>query len=128
MSIRQIQSPWLSDVLTTTDATVTASAACTAAIPSGAVGFLELTVTARNTTTGAGATIRMMQAFKNVSATLTLATAVTVIALNGDATFVAALLATPVTFVVSGTSVQPKVTGVIATNIEWLLDARYTIH
>lgn len=129
MSVRQIQSPWVTDVIATTDATVTASAPCTVVIPTGACGYVEMTLTARNTTTGKGAMIRTVQGFQNVAGTLTLAAALgAAVALNGDATFIATLPATMASFAVSGTSVQPKVTGVIATNIEFLLDCKYTIH
>lgn len=128
MSKRQIRFPWLSDVLSTTDATVTTSAACTAAIASGACGFCEMTLTARKST-NVGAMIRVVQEFENVAGTLTLAGALTTIcALNGNAAFIASLPGTVAGFSVSGTSVVPQVTGVAATNIEWLLDCRYTIH
>ena len=129
MSQRQISFPWVSDVITTTDATVTSSAACTMAIPSNACGFLEMTLTARNTATGKGGMIRTIQSFQNIAGVLTLAITLAVpVALNGDAVFIATLPATVASFTASGTSVVPKVTGVIATNIEWLLDCRYTIH
>ena len=131
MSLRQVSFPWLTDVFTTTDATVTSSAACTVIIPSGACGWVEMTVTARNTTSGAGAMIRVVQSFQNISGSLTLAASlVTPVALNGDATFIASLVAsTMATFGTSGTSIVPTVKGpVVAANVEWLLDCRYTIH
>lgn len=130
MSLRFVQNPWLSDVLTTTDATATVSAAASYIVPSGAVGLAILTAIARNTATGASASAQVARTFQNVSGVLTLTGALITIAsgaagvLLGDATLATAVA----NFTSSGTTFQPRVTGVAATNIEWLLDVKYRVH
>jgi hypothetical protein len=109
MSQRQIQNPWLSDVFTT----------------GGAGGHVKVLANARNTSTGASCVLEIIQAFKNVAGTLTLVGAATsLVAALGDAGMLTCVLG----ITSSGTTVQPQVTGIAATNIEWLIDARYWIN
>lgn len=125
MSQRSIRHPWLSDVFTTADATPTVAANASAAIPSGASGMVEVTAVARNTATGATASVKVIRAFKNVSGTLTLVGALgTIAAALGDAAMV--VIVADVTS--SGATVQPRVTGIAATSIEWLIGAEYYLN
>jgi hypothetical protein len=130
MSNRFIQNPWLSDVLTTTDATPTVSGPTSFTIPSGSQGYVEMVVNARITSTNVGGVAKLARPFQNPSGTLALVGAglITIVgtagALVGDATITTAVG----TFVVSGNIIQPRVTGIIATNIEWLLDVRYWLN
>jgi hypothetical protein len=130
MSNRFIQNPWLSDVLTTTDATPTVSTKTAFTVPSGSQGYVEMVVNARITGTNAGGVARLARPFQNPSGTLALVGAglITIVgtagALVGDATITTAVG----TFVTSGNIVQPRVTGIVATNIEWLLDVRYWLN
>lgn len=129
MSVRGIQNPWLSDVITTANATPTVSTNAAFVIPTGVGGYCEMTVTARNTATGASSTAKVGRTFQNVAGVLTLTGALIALvgtagAGVGDATMTAILA----NFTQSGTTLQPQVTGIAATNIEWLLDVRYTLN
>lgn len=85
---------------------------------------------ARNTSTGASGAAQVARTFQNIAGTLTLTGALVVIAggalgvLIGDATVTTALI----NFTSSGTTVQPQVTGIAATSIEWLIDVSYRIN
>jgi hypothetical protein len=129
MSQRFVQNPWLTDVVTTTDATPTVSAATSYSIPSGASGYVEMLVQARNTATNVGAAAKVARTFQTPGGVLALTGALVTLvgtagALIGDATLTTALIS----LTSSGVIVQPRVTGIIATNIEWLLDVRYWIN
>jgi hypothetical protein len=125
MSTRYVQNPWFTDVVTTTDATPTVSAATSYVVPAGVGGYCELTALLRNTSTGAAAVIKVSRSFRQVTGTLTLlGTLISLVAAAGDAGLLTAVL----DFTSSGTTFQPRVTGVVATNIEWLLDARYWVN
>lgn len=122
MSLRQIQSPWLTDIISTTDATPTISAACSYTVPSGAMGYVDINVIVKGAATIVTATTRVP--FRNVSGVLTLLTAIPIVALAGDAGLLAAVL----NVTTSGTTVQPRVTGIAVTNLEWILDCRYSVN
>jgi hypothetical protein len=130
MSQRFIQNPWVTDVFTTTNATPTVSAAASFVIPSGAGGIALMTASARNTSTGASASAQVARTFQNIAGVLSLTGSLITIAsgalgvLLGDATMVTALI----DFTSSGTTFQPRVTGIAATNIEWLLDVSYRVN
>ena len=125
MSLRQIRSPWQSDVLTTADATPTVATNASAVIPTGAGGHVEVTATGRNTATGASFSMKVIRSFKNVSGTLSLNGTIGVIAAaTGDAGLLTAL----VDVTSSGTTVQPRVTGIAVTSIEWLVSAEYFVN
>ena len=133
MSQRFVQSPWVTDVFNTTNATPTVSSVTSFVIPSGAVGFVEIRAVLRNTTTGVGAMLYATRPFQNIVGTLTLLGALTSIVGSVAAGLAlpignAGLLTAGVDLTTSGTTVQPRVTGIAATNIEWLLDVRYCIH
>lgn len=128
MSQRFIQNPWLSDVFTTTNATITSSTTAIYAPPSGSTGYVEITILARNTSTGAVGVSKIAQSFKNIAGTVSLAGSLISIvgvagALVGDLTTAIAGL-----IVVSTATITPQVTGIVATNIEWLIDARYWVN
>lgn len=122
MSLRQLPGQILSDVITTTDATVTVSTNCSYVVPSGAYGYIIYFCIAKKTSNGTVMSSTISQSFRNVSGTLTLAgTAVNIVSPTGDATLLTATLS----FSVSGTTLQPQVTGIAATTLEWTLDATY---
>jgi hypothetical protein len=123
MSKRFIQNPWLSDVFTTTNATPSNGNGTTNyTAPSGVAGYVQVTVVARNTATGVGATIVTGAEFHNIAGVLTVTQLVTpIVSLIGS-------IAIAVTIAASGTSVQTSVTGVAATNIEWLVDSLYRVN
>jgi hypothetical protein len=125
MSNRQIRNPWLSDVFTTTTATPTVATNASATIPSGAGGHVEITATGRNTSTGASASMKVIRAFQAPSGVLALVGTIGVIAAaTGDATMVAIVI----DVTLSGSTVQPRVTGIALTNIEWLVSAEYFVN
>jgi hypothetical protein len=70
------------------------------------------------------------RSFHNIGGTLTLnGSLITIVsgalgALLGDASFATAVA----DFTSSGVTVQPRVTGITATTIEWLFDVRYWVH
>jgi hypothetical protein len=70
-SLRAVQAPWASDVFTTTNATPNHSVALDYVVPAGAVGSVQVTAVARNTTTGVGAVIQTTALFANALGTLT---------------------------------------------------------
>lgn len=120
---------WKTDVLTTTDATPTASASAVLVIPSGASGHVEVEVNARIAGTTAGGSAKVVRTFQNVAGTLALTGALVTIfgtagALIGDATITTAL----VSVVTSGTTVKVQVTGIVATSIEWLISSRWALN
>jgi hypothetical protein len=121
---RFVQNPWLTDDISTSDATPTVSAATSFVIPSGASGYVECLAILKDGSQNT-AVVKVGRSFRNVAGTLTLTGALsTVVAIAGDASMLTALVA----FATSGTTVQPRVTGIAITNIEWLLDVRYWIH
>jgi hypothetical protein len=129
VSVRRIQNPWLSDVLTTANAVATVSAATSFVVPAGVGAYCEMCVTARNTATGASSTAKVGRTFQNVGGVLTLTGALIAIvgaagAGVGDVTMTAILA----NFTQSGVTFQPQVTGIAVTNIEWLLDVRYWLN
>jgi hypothetical protein len=128
MSQRQI-GPWLSDVLTTTNATPTISAAGSLTVPSGAGGFVTASAVARSAAGKSGyATVG--RSFHNIGGVLTLnGSLITIVSgalgvLLGDVTLATAII----DFTSSGVIVQPRVTGIAATTIEWFIDVRYWVH
>jgi hypothetical protein len=129
MSSRFVQNPWLTDVLTTANATPTVSAATSFTPPSGASGYVEMLAQARNTATNVGGTAKVGRTFQTPGGVLALTGSLLVLVggalgvLVGDATIVTALA----DFALSGGILQPRVTGILATNIEWMLDVRYWI-
>jgi len=129
MSQRFVQNPWLTDVFTTANATATQSAAVSYAVPSGASGYVEMTAVARNTATGAGGVAKVARTFQTpggvfafTGSLITLASGALGVLL-GDASMVTALA----NFANSGSTIQPQVTGIAATNIEWMLSVCYWI-
>jgi hypothetical protein len=129
MSQRLVQSPWLTDVLTTANATPLVSAATSFSPPSGVTGYVEMLAHGRNTATNVGGTAKVGRTFQTPGGVLALTGSLIVLVggalgvLVGDATIVAALAS----FASSAGIVQPQVTGIAATSIEWLLDVRYWI-
>lgn len=129
MSQRFVQNPWLTDVFTTTNATPATSGSTSYSVPSGVGGYVEMLATARNTATNVSASAKVARTFQTPGGVLTLTgSLITLVgtagALVGDATLVTALAG----LAVSGSIVQPQVTGILATNIEWMLDVRYWIN
>jgi hypothetical protein len=122
MSLRQVRSPWLVDVVTTTDATPTVVTNAVYVVPSGAAGFCDVDVVLRAAATVACARIRFP--FRNVSGTLTRLTALPILALAGDAGLLTAVLDSTQ----SGTTFQPRITGIALTSIEWLVSCAYVIN
>jgi hypothetical protein len=123
MSVRQIQSPWLSDVFSTAGATPSnGNSTLNYAPPSGSSGYIEVTLVSRSAA-GLGGAVKVGALFTNVAGT------VTVTPLGAPLVSLVASLATlAVTFSVSGQTIQPLVTGVAATNIEHLVDAKYWVN
>lgn len=133
MSVRQVQSPWLSDVIDTTDATVTTSAACSYTPPNGSAGTCEYKVVARNTSTGTMVAWRAEAPWKKVGSTLTVGSLLNVggaaLALVGaSAGDVTAFATAAISVVASAGVIQPKVQGIAATNIEWLIHCKYDVN
>jgi hypothetical protein len=125
MSVRQVQTPWLTDVFTTTDATPHDSATAAYAPPSGSAGVAEMSVVARNTATGASASAVVTQTYKNVSGTVSLVGALTsIVPAIGDAGLLAIVSAFAAT---GGTTITPRLTGIIATNIEWFISVKHMV-
>ena len=129
MSQRFVQNPWLTDVLTTANATPTVSVATSFTPPSGVTGYVEMLAQGRNTATNVGGTAKVGRTFQTPGGVLALTGSLIVLVggalgvLVGDATIVAALA----NFASATGIIQPQVTGIAATNIEWLLDVRYWI-
>jgi hypothetical protein len=130
MSQRFIQNPWLTDVFTTPGAAATPSAATSFSVPSGASGYVEMIAHGRNTATNVGGVARVGRTFQAPGGVLALTGSLIILVggalgvLVGDATIVAALA----NFTSSGVIVQPQVTGIAVTNIEWMLDVRYWLN
>lgn len=123
-SQRFVQNPWLTDDLTTANATPTVSAATSYVVPSGASGYVEVTAVLKDASQNT-ASVKVSRSFKNVSGVLSLVgTLSSLLAINGDAGLVTAVLG----LTTSGTTVQPQVTGIAATSIEWLISAKYYVH
>ena len=123
-TLRYIQNPWLSDDVATTNATPAVSAATSYVVPSGASGRVEMTYVAKD---GSQNTIcgKVSRTFKNVGGVFSFSAVINILeALNGDVALATALA----NFTNSGTTIQPQVTGIAVTNIEWLLDVRYWVH
>lgn len=113
------------DVLTTTNATPLVSAASSRVIASGTCGYVELTASARNTVNGASMVMRRMRCFKNVAGVLSIVgNAGAILPAIGDAAMLTALFDA----VATGTTLQPRVTGIAATTIEWLIETCYTLN
>lgn len=122
MSLRFINNPWLTDVFSTANATPSnGNGTSNYTPPSGSAGYVQLTVVARNTSTGVGATIVTGALFYDGAGVLTVTPMGTpIVSITGA-------LAISATLIASGTTVQPQVTGVAATTIEWLIDAIYRV-
>lgn len=122
MSQRQIQNPWKTDVFTTADATPTISAPTSFVVPLGSTVYVEMIAIARSAA-GVVATTKIAAVAQNVATVLTL-TPVTLalVAATGG------LAIGAVTFTSSGVTIQPRVVGIIATSIEWMLDVRYWVN
>src|ERR1700704_2394527 len=122
MTLRQCQTPWLTDVFTTADATPTNSAIAIYAPPLGSGGVVEMRVIATNAA-GATASMLVSQTWKNVAATVSLVGVLnTIQAATGDAGMVAILAAFVVT---GGTTLVPRVTGIALTNITWFIEVKH---
>lgn len=121
MSLRQIGFPWTTDVINTTDATPTVSAACSYVVPSGGFGICMCTALIKASATFAFA--QLVFPFRNIAGTLTLLTTASPLAVQGDAGLLTAVL----DVTKSGTTIQPRVTGIVATNLEWTLDCYYRV-
>lgn len=127
MSQKRVQDPWLSDVFTTTNATQTTSAACSFSTPSNSTIFAHMRATARNTSTNREMVIERYAVYNNFTGTLQVATDGVLNGLmNGQGD--AAMAGVSGTLVVSSPTIQPKVTGLAATNVEWLIDVRYWVN
>lgn len=125
MSLRQVRNPWLTDVVTTTTATPAIATNAVFSIPSGAGGHVELMATGRNTANGVSVTSKSLRAFQTPGGVLALVGTISVIVPpTGDAT----LLAMIIDATISGNIVQPRITGIAVTSIEWLIEAAYYIN
>lgn len=122
MALRLVNSPWIADTFQTTDATPTTSTVAGYTVPSGAVGLAELRFIGRDSA-GNGVTAYVCYPFQNIAGTVTLGTVNALAAVNAIGAVLAAAL---VDMVVSGTAIRPRVTGIIATTINWQIDARYS--
>ncbi len=122
MSLRQVQNPWKTDVFTTVDATPTVSAPTSFVVPAGAAVYVEMTAVARSAA-GLVSTTKVGAAVQNVGGVLTM-TQVTLplVAATGG------LVIGVVNFTSTGVTIQPRVIGIVATSIEWLLDVRYWVN
>lgn len=120
-SLRQINDPWASDVFTTTNATPNHSVALDFVVPSGASGMVTVTAVGRNTTTGVGGAVETAALFYNAAGSLT------VTQVGSPIVSLVSALGISVSIAASGTTVQCTFTGVVATNIEWLVDAQYRV-
>lgn len=125
MSLRYVQHPWLTDVFTTANATATASTNAGYTVPTGASGRVELWATARRTSDNLVGFFHVLTTFENIAGTLTLSTTQKFF---GGFLGSAAINTILADFTTSGTTIQPLVTGIAATNIEWLIDARYDVN
>lgn len=129
-SARQVKFPCFCDVIPTTDATPTPSTVSNFAVPSGATGFVDCNISLKNTSTGDSAMIRMTQAFKNVAGSISLVGVLTSL-VGGTAGLAigdAGLTTAVALFEVVSGNLRPKVTGILATNIQWQLDTWYTVN
>ncbi len=122
MSLRQIQNPWKSDVFTTADATPTVSAPASFIVPAGSTVYVEMTAIARSAA-GLVAATKIAAVAQNVAGTLTLTPVTLALAATTGGLAIGA-----VTFTSTGVTIQPRVVGIIATSIEWLLDVRYSVN
>ena len=105
-----------SGIVTTTDGTQTVLLSFP--IPTGAVCSIDANVVARSST-GDGARVEKTQTFRNVGGTITaIGALLDIVALVTDVS----LIGVAVTMAVNGTSVEVKVTGLIATTIDWFTE------
>jgi hypothetical protein len=129
MSQRYVQHPWFTDVINTMDATLTNSTNTQYAPPSGSGGMVEIRGCARlksGASSGHAAPFYLVQGWSNIAGTVTMeGSATNVVAISsGNAALSTAVISVAI---VAG-KVTPKVTGIASTNIEWLLDVRYTVN
>lgn len=121
---RQIGFPWRSDVFTTTNDTPTVASNATLTTAAGQAGKATFSVTGR---TAAGLVVggTIVAQWQNVTTTLTLTPAYALVPVDsvGDT-----LNAVVIDFTTSGQIIQPRVTGIAATTIEWLVDAKYDVN
>ena len=102
----------------TTDATQTTL--CSFTIPSNSSAVVRATISLRNTANNDTAAIMIVGTFKNNAGTVTLEGSVTsLLAIMGSAGLLTALS----TMDVSGTNIRIRVTGIIATTIDWQVEA-----
>jgi hypothetical protein len=102
-------------ITTTTNATPVAIV--TYALPSGSAAYVDAVISLRNTGNGDGAALRISRCVKNVSGTAsTIGSVNNIVTLTADTSLTLA----SATIAVSGASVVVNVTGVAATNIEWM--------
>lgn len=107
----------VNNVLTTTDATLTA--AITYTIPSGSAGYVEATVIGRKISDSSTVVNKKCQAVKNVGGTASLIGSVgTILTLAADVSLSSSVVA----IAVSSGNVLVNITGVAATTIEWFVE------
>lgn len=121
MAKRFINYPWPTDVVTTADATPTVSAATSYVVPTDTVGNLEMRALLKGPA-GIVGVAYINVPFRNVGGVLTLIAPILFFPIGGE------LLAAAIDATKSGTTIQPRVTGIIATAIEWQLDCRYSVN
>lgn len=113
----------VNNVLTTADATQTTT--LTYAIPSGASFYAEIVAVGRNTSTGDTVVAKKAQGGRNVAGTVTLISSiVNIVTLAADVSLSTAAF----TMVASSGNLLVKVTGVVATNIEWFTQLTISIN
>jgi hypothetical protein len=123
MSKQQQQTPWLTDVVSTSDALAHTATNATYTPPTGVSGLLDLEVVARLTgSNDAVAVFHYIQAYKNVSGTVSLVG--TTVPLYSDTTEESVSVA----IVLSGSTIQPRVTGIASTTFSWTVSAKYDVH
>lgn len=125
-NLRQSQFPWLTDVISTVDNSLTISTACSYVVPNSAAGHVDFTALLKATDLVASVTTRY--AFRCTSGgVLTILTAIPIVAIAGDATL---FVTSGISAGTSGATFQPKVTGQAdgITAITWFLDCKYFIN
>lgn len=122
MSLRTID--WVSNVVTTTDATPTTLASVV--VPTGCAASFVAEITGRNTATGATVVAARRVGAKNVGGVVSLVGTVLSVMDSVDAALATVLITMDLD--VSGTSVCVRATGLIATSIEWFVDIRVRLN
>ena len=123
MSLRAAPSPWLVDIVTTSDALSHNSTNTQFVVPSGACVYCEMSALAHNSSTGSVYWIKQIALYRNQSGTLTQDVVNTLTSL-GDS----AMNTVTCTFGNSGTTIQPSIAGIASTTIVWFLDVQYFVN